>query len=74
MTTPFWDESGSMNRDPVRPPAKSPCGSCPYRQDVPSGVWAASEYEKLPAYDAPETFMQPPGLFIREQLVQFLGE
>jgi hypothetical protein len=28
-----------------------PCGSCPYRRDVPSGVWAASEYEKLPGYD-----------------------
>jgi len=33
--------------------AKAPCKSCPYRQDVPSGVWAAHEYEKLPAFDAP---------------------
>lgn len=31
--------------------AKSPCKSCPYRRDVPSGVWAAEEYEKLPLYD-----------------------
>lgn len=31
--------------------AKAPCKSCPYRRDVPSGVWAASEYNKLPAYD-----------------------
>jgi len=31
--------------------AKAPCKSCPYRRDVPSGVWAASEYEKLPDYD-----------------------
>lgn len=31
--------------------AKAPCKSCPYRQDVPSGVWAANEYDKLPAYD-----------------------
>lgn len=31
--------------------AKAPCKSCPYRRDVPSGVWAASEYEKLPSYD-----------------------
>lgn len=31
--------------------AKAPCGSCPYRKDVPAGVWAAHEYEKLPAYD-----------------------
>jgi hypothetical protein len=28
-----------------------PCGSCPYRRDVPSGVWAAEEYVKLPQYD-----------------------
>jgi hypothetical protein len=31
--------------------AKAPCASCPYRQDVPSGVWDASEYKKLPTYD-----------------------
>lgn len=31
--------------------AKAPCKSCPYRQDVPSGVWHESEYEKLPKYD-----------------------
>jgi len=31
--------------------AKAPCKSCPYRRDVPSGVWAAAEYDKLPAYD-----------------------
>lgn len=31
-----------------------PCGSCPYRRDVPSGVWAASEYAKLPPYDEPD--------------------
>lgn len=30
---------------------KAPCGSCPYRRDVPSGVWAANEYDKLPDYD-----------------------
>ena len=28
-----------------------PCSSCPYRKDVPSGVWDRSEYEKLPSYD-----------------------
>ena len=32
-------------------PRKSPCASCPFRRDVPSGVWAESEYDKLPAYD-----------------------
>jgi hypothetical protein len=31
--------------------AKAPCKSCPYRKDVPSGVWHASEYDKLPLYD-----------------------
>lgn len=29
----------------------SPCTSCPYRRDTPSGVWDASEYEKLKKYD-----------------------
>ena len=32
----------------VRP---RPCASCPYRRDVPSGIWTAEEYDKLPAYD-----------------------
>lgn len=32
-------------------PAARPCGTCPYRQDVPSGIWDQSEYEKLPRYD-----------------------
>jgi hypothetical protein len=32
-------------------PAKTPCASCPYRRDVPAGVWAEHEYLKLPAYD-----------------------
>lgn len=31
--------------------AKTPCGSCPYRKDVPSGIWEAHEYEKLASYD-----------------------
>ncbi|MEU6362168.1 DUF6283 family protein [Streptomyces albidoflavus] len=44
------------------PPARTPCTFCPYRQDVPSGVWAESEYAKLPPYDG-ETFEQPPRLF-----------
>ena len=30
---------------------KTPCPSCPYRRDVPSGIWDASEYDKLPGYD-----------------------
>lgn len=47
-------------------PPKRPCGSCPYRRDVPSGIWAAEEYAKLPAYDR-ETWQQPPGLFMCHQ-------
>ncbi len=43
-------------------PAKSPCASCPYRCDVPPGVWAESEYAKLPLYDRP-TWDQPPAAF-----------
>lgn len=35
-----------------------PCSACPYRQDVPSGVWGPHEYEKLAQYDAP-TSEQP---------------
>lgn len=45
-----------------QPPAKRPCGSCPYRRDVPSGVWDREEYEKLPEYDKP-TGEQPPAVF-----------
>lgn len=44
------------------PPAKRPCSSCPYRRDVPAGVWDAEEYAKLPRYDG-ETFEQPVGVF-----------
>jgi len=47
----------------VRP---SPCPSCPYRRGVPSGVWAAEEYAKLPAYDAP-TGDQPMAAFYCHQ-------
>lgn len=32
-------------------PSKAPCGSCPYRKDVPPGIWVAEEYAKLPPYD-----------------------
>lgn len=44
------------------PPAPRPCQSCPYRRDVPSGIWAREEYEKLRAYDR-ETGHQPLALF-----------
>ena len=41
---------------------KESCTSCPYRRDVPSGVWAESEYDRLAGYDAP-TADQPPQAF-----------
>ncbi|WP_353962952.1 DUF6283 family protein [Streptomyces sp. NBC_00878] len=46
----------------LRPPAQRPCESCPYRRDVPAGIWASEEYAKLRRYDA-ETPDQPAGLF-----------
>jgi hypothetical protein len=46
--------------------AQRPCVSCPYRRDVPSGVWHPDEYAKLPAYDRP-TAEQPTGVFICHQ-------
>lgn len=45
-----------MSDEPAKP-RKSPCASCPYRKNVPSGVWDESEYEKLPRYDG-EIFEQ----------------
>lgn len=45
---------------------KSPCVSCPYRKDVPSGIWAAQEYDKIEQYDKP-TFAQPRGVFMCHQ-------
>jgi hypothetical protein len=48
------------------PPAPRPCATCPYRQDVPSGVWAEDEYAKLPLFDKP-TGEQPPGVFLCHQ-------
>lgn len=47
-------------------PRPRPCASCPYRLDVPSGVWDASEYDKLPGYDG-ETFEQHPAVFFCHQ-------
>jgi hypothetical protein len=41
---------------------KEPCTACPYRIDVPSGLWAPEEYDKLPPYDE-ELINQPIGYF-----------
>ncbi|MFD7835646.1 DUF6283 family protein [Streptomyces sp. NPDC059761] len=35
----------------LRAPAPNPCDACPYRKDVPSGVWSHDEYDKLRLYD-----------------------
>lgn len=43
----------------VEAPKKNPCPSCPYRKDVPSGVWSESEYRKLPEYDGPTGDQNP---------------
>jgi hypothetical protein len=43
-----------------------PCGSCPYRRDVPSGIWSREEYDKLPSYDG-ETWEQSTALFLCHQ-------
>lgn len=53
-----------MAEDPR--PAPIPCRSCPYRLDVPSGIWDATEYTKLPRYDG-ETWEQPLALFMCHQ-------
>jgi hypothetical protein len=47
----------------VRP---RPCSCCPYRRDVPSGIWAAEEYDALVRYDAPID-QQPASLFLCHQ-------
>lgn len=44
----------------IRP---QPCAYCPYRADVPSGVWHEEEYRKLAAYDA-ATYAQPRAPFM----------
>lgn len=39
-----------------------PCNTCPYAKSTPSGLWAESEYAKLPKYDG-ETWEQDVHLF-----------
>lgn len=48
-----------------------PCETCPYRKDVPSGIWAEHEYAKLPEYDNP-TGDQPPMAFFCHTSPDFL--
>ncbi len=42
---------------------ETPCGSCPYRRDCPSGVWDETEYAKLVEYDRITPF-QPTAVFM----------
>lgn len=55
-----------MSDDTIKAPAPRPCGSCPYRRDVPSGVWSREEYEKLPPFDN-DTAAQPASVFMCHQ-------
>lgn len=55
-----------QGKKPILPPATNPCGSCPYRCDVPSGIWHPSEYAKLPEFDNP-TMEQPRSVFLCHQ-------
>jgi len=48
---------------------RAPCQSCPYRRDVPSGIWAHEEYEKILDYDN-ETGHQPMKVFMCHQAEQ----
>jgi hypothetical protein len=50
----------------VEAPAPRPCTTCPYRRDVPAGIWSREENEKLPLYDLP-TWLQPLRLFLCHQ-------
>ena len=50
----------------LKPPAPRPCQSCPYRRDVPSGLWHPDEYVKLALYDQSMSF-QPQGVFMCHQ-------
>ncbi|WIB65271.1 DUF6283 family protein [Curtobacterium sp. MCBD17_040] len=54
-----------MTDEPAKPRPR-PCASCPFRRDVPSGVWAADEYDKLTRYDGP-TYEQSPRVFMCHQ-------
>jgi hypothetical protein len=54
-----------MTPPTVKAPTR-PCGTCPYRRDVPSGIWHQVEYARLREYDA-ETWAQPVALFMCHQ-------
>jgi hypothetical protein len=43
-------------------PRKTACATCPYRCNVPSGIWDPEEYDKLVRYDG-DTSSQPMAVF-----------
>lgn len=58
------------DRDASLDVRRTPCASCPYRRDVPSGVWARDEYERLPKWDgeiADQAIQGAFGLFLCHQ-------
>lgn len=52
-----------MTLTKAKRPGADPCTFCPYRLDVPAGVWSPDEYAKLLPYDG-ETWQQPVALFL----------
>lgn len=44
-------------------PRLRPCPSCPYRRDVPSGLWAAEEYDLLSKFDGTTAEQAKAGAF-----------
>jgi hypothetical protein len=52
--------------EPSKPRIR-PCASCPYRKEVPSGVWDVSEYAKLPEYDGDTAYQSPASFYCHQQ-------
>lgn len=42
---------------------RRPCPTCPYRRDVPSGIWSEEEYALLPLYDGDGVAQYEAGAF-----------
>lgn len=55
-------DEGTENRTAATP-RRRPCASCPYRRNVPSGIWDETEYAKLREYDG-ETWEQSAAVFM----------
>lgn len=55
-----------MSQEAARP-RKNPCASCPYRKNVPPGIWDQSEYDKLSKYDGEMHEQQATAVFMCHQ-------